>query len=370
MEPKMSKYLHAKGRALGLPIGGTFELTPRCNFNCKMCYVHLTAQEQKARGEELTARRWLDLAQKARDAGTVFLLLTGGEATIRPDFPEIYRELQKMGFILSLNSNGFLLDGDLRRLLIDAPPTRVNISLYGMSNEVYERLCGVAAYDRVIANVRALRQAGVDVRLTMSVTPDNFGDMERVTQTAKEIGAKIIAGAYMFPPLRAHPERVGENFRFCAEEAGQLSAKYDKLRFDPEIFSRRIEALRNGLGIPTEDDEDCDLTAVGEKVNCRAGSTTFWASWDGLLLPCGQMPEPAVKIENGDFLSAWQKLREKTAELRLPKECSDCRIRHACQICAAKCLCETGRTDRKPEYLCRMTRAYLAELLGEKETKI
>lgn len=369
MEPRMSKYLHAKGRALGLPIGGTFELTPRCNFNCKMCYVHLTAQEQKARGEERNADWWLSLAEEARKAGTVFLLLTGGEATIRPDFPEIYREIQKMGFILSLNSNGFLLDGELRRLLIDAPPTRVNISLYGMSNEVYERLCGVPAYDRVIANVRALREAGVDIRLTMSVTPDNAPDMERVMQEAKAIGAKIIASPYMFPPLRAHPERVGENFRFSAEETAYFSAKFDKIRLDPEIFSRRVEALRNGIGVPSEEDEGCNLTAVGEKLNCRAGITTFWTSWDGSLLPCGQMPEPAVRIENGDFLSAWQKLREKTGELRLPSECSTCRIRHACQNCAAKCLCETGRTDRKPDYLCRMTKAYLAEVLGEKETK-
>lgn len=369
MEPKLSKYLHTRGRVLGLPIGGTFELTPRCNFNCKMCYVHLTAQEQKARGEELTAGQWLDLAQRVRDAGTVFLLLTGGEATIRPDFSEIYREIQKMGFILSLNSNGFLLDGDLRRLLIDAPPTRVNISLYGMSNEVYERLCGVAAYDRVIANIRALRQAGVDVRVTMTVTPDNATDMEQVMQEATAIGAKITASPYMFPPLRAHPDRVGENFRFSPEEAGLFAAKFDKLRFEPEIFSRRTEAIAKGLPVDAEDNDDCDLTAVGEKINCRAGSTTFWASWDGFLLPCGQMPEPAVKIENGDFLSAWKKLREKTAELRLPKDCSVCRMRHACQNCAAKCLCETGSTDRKPDYLCRMTRAYLSDLLGEKETK-
>ena len=27
--------------AKGIPISGTFELTPRCNISCKMCYVHL-----------------------------------------------------------------------------------------------------------------------------------------------------------------------------------------------------------------------------------------------------------------------------------------------------------------------------------------
>ena len=31
-----------------IPISGTFELTPRCNFNCRMCYVHL--QPEKSPG--------------------------------------------------------------------------------------------------------------------------------------------------------------------------------------------------------------------------------------------------------------------------------------------------------------------------------
>ena len=43
----LSRYLHSKGTRLGLPISGTFELTPRCNFNCKMCYVHLSEEEQR-----------------------------------------------------------------------------------------------------------------------------------------------------------------------------------------------------------------------------------------------------------------------------------------------------------------------------------
>lgn len=369
MEPKLSKYLHAKGHKLGLPIGGTFELTPRCNFNCKMCYVHLTAAEQRARGRELTAEQWLALAEAAKREGTVFLLLTGGEVTIRPDFPEIYREIQKMGFILSVNSNGYLLDGAVLDMFTEAPPTRVNISLYGTSNETYERLCGIPAYDRVIANIRALRARGIDVRVTMSMTPDNIGDMAAVVREAKNVGAKIIASPYMFPPLRAHPERVGENYRFSPEEAGRFLAEFDRLRFEPDIFRVRAAAVNAGSGVESDED-DCDLSAEGEAVNCRAGSTAFWLSWDGKLLTCGQMPEPSVAIENGDFAAAWRTLREKTAQLRLPPQCAACAERRACQICAAKCLCETGATDRKPEYLCRMTAAFRAAMrdLSTEET--
>ena len=62
-----------------IPISGTFELTPRCNFNCKMCYIHENCNTKKS---ELSLEQWLEIAKKAKEAGTLFLLLTGGEAMV------------------------------------------------------------------------------------------------------------------------------------------------------------------------------------------------------------------------------------------------------------------------------------------------
>ena len=101
--------LLAKGARAGLPVMGTFELTPRCNLQCKMCYIRLTEKEMRPLGRELTATQWLSLAREAVDAGMVFLLLTGGEPLLRKDFPVMYESLAQMGFIISINihANGF-----------------------------------------------------------------------------------------------------------------------------------------------------------------------------------------------------------------------------------------------------------------------
>ena len=104
-EPRLSTYLHARACRTGTPLAGNFELTARCNFNCKMCYVHLTAEEQQRRGRELTA-------DQARSRGMLFLLLTGGEPLIRTDFRYLLTELKKMGLLVSVNSNGSLIDRD------------------------------------------------------------------------------------------------------------------------------------------------------------------------------------------------------------------------------------------------------------------
>jgi hypothetical protein len=38
-----------------IPLSGAFELTPRCNLKCKMCYVRLDKKQLDAMGRELTA---------------------------------------------------------------------------------------------------------------------------------------------------------------------------------------------------------------------------------------------------------------------------------------------------------------------------
>ena len=72
--PYIADYLHNKGRKLGLPIAGNFELTARCNFDCPMCYVQLKQEDVDAQGRELTAQLWIDIARQARDAGMAFAL--------------------------------------------------------------------------------------------------------------------------------------------------------------------------------------------------------------------------------------------------------------------------------------------------------
>lgn len=177
-EPRLSSYLHARACRSGTPLAGNFELTARCNFNCKMCYVHLTAEEQQRRGRELTADQWLAIAEEARSRGMLFLLLTGGEPLIRTDFRYLLTELKKMGLLVSVNSNGSLIDRDWLDFFRHEPPFRFNITLYGGSEETYERLCGRPMFGRVTENIRALRQLGIGVKLNASMTPYNVADME------------------------------------------------------------------------------------------------------------------------------------------------------------------------------------------------
>lgn len=111
VEPRLTQYLFDRASRTLTPLSGTFELSPVCNLACKMCYVRKTPAEVAASPRPPVGLiQWLSIAEQARDAGMLYLLLTGGEPFLWQDFWPLYERLSTMGFLISINSNGTLLD--------------------------------------------------------------------------------------------------------------------------------------------------------------------------------------------------------------------------------------------------------------------
>ena len=356
-EPYMATYLHSKGRRLGLPISGNFELTARCNFDCPMCYVHLKQGDIDAQGKELTTEQWISLAREAKEKGMVFALLTGGEPFVRKDFFEIYEAMKEMGLMVSINSNGSMLSGEIRRRLLENPPNRINISLYGGQNETYQNMCGQPAFDKVTENIRALRGAGVDVSLNLSITPYNYKDLEKIYKISQELDVNVRASSYMYPSIRVNGDQFGCGNRLSAKDAAKCSVQWDRLRFTDDEFQQRALNMKNLVAV---DEPECPID-MENCVSCRAGSSSFWMTWDGRMLPCGMMQHPAAYPLEVGFDAAWNEILEKTKEIRLPAKCKVCSHKEVCAVCAAVCVTETGAFDQVPEYVCEQTKATVEE---------
>ena len=65
VEPMLTEYLHRKASITKTPISGTFELSPLCNMDCKMCYIKMSKEKQESIARLRTNEEWLNLAKQA-----------------------------------------------------------------------------------------------------------------------------------------------------------------------------------------------------------------------------------------------------------------------------------------------------------------
>lgn len=356
-EPIMSGYLHRRALEKGVPVSGTFELTSNCNFNCPMCYVHGSCKKQ----EELSAKEWLSLAEEVKKAGTLFLLLTGGEPLLRKDFEEIYVTLSKMGFLISINSNGSLIE-DFMSVFKKYPPSRINISLYAADRETYKSFCKADKFEKVVSAIEMLKKAQITVRLNSVFTADNYDKAGDIIRFAKEHELQLKPTAYSFPQLRVSGMPGTNAARLSASEAAKCSVESDILRFDTETFVRR------GKQLLEKADENTDTDAYTH-IRCRAGRCSYWITCDGKMRPCGMMTKPETYPLQTGFKRAWEELMEQVRGITLAHECSVCENRVSCPVCAAMCLAETGSFNKKPEYICSMFK-HTCELTEKQLLKI
>lgn len=370
VEPVITEYLHIKASRLGIPLNGTFELTPLCNMNCRMCYVRMDRKQQEAVRPLRTAEEWLVLGEEAKERGMTYLLLTGGEPFMRPDFRQIMQGLHRMGFVLSINSNGTMINEETVEWLKETPPVRINITLYGASDETYGRLCqNPRGFTQVTKAIHLLKEAGILVKLNCSVTPYNAEDLEQIFSFAEKEKLVVQATSYMFPPLRRDASKVGWNDRFSAEESARQEAWINVYQNGREVYLKYMES-EEMAALSGDIEEDCMMVGEedrdedthekeGDRIRCRAGKCSFWVTWDGRFLPCGMLPgENALNVFEAGFDAAWEQTQAEAAAIRLPVRCSTCSLKDKCRACAAMVYTESGNYHDVPLYRCQMAHAY------------
>ena len=102
--------VHQRLAGKRIPIGGSIELTQRCNNKCVHCYNNLAAGDNAALESELSLDEHCRIIDEIADFGCLWLLLTGGEIFLRRDFLDIYSYAKQKGLLVTLFTNGTLIN--------------------------------------------------------------------------------------------------------------------------------------------------------------------------------------------------------------------------------------------------------------------
>ena len=341
----LSEHLDRKARLKGVPVFGQFELTPMCNFDCRMCYVHLDA-EQLANQKVLTVETWKDLMHQAWEAGMIHVTLTGGECLAYPGFDELYLYLLSLGCDISVLTNGYLLDDRRIEFFRQHRPAMIQVTLYGWNDDVYERVTGRRAFSTVAENARKAIAAGLRVRL--NITPSSFlgEDALETLRFAKTLTPMVTINTNIFAPR---------------EETGRSQQQDNP---DAELFVRIFRLMNELEGRETKEIEAEKLPPAGGPshecdkcgLQCGGGRSGFVMNWKGMLTPCNRLDRVCADALKDGVREAWAKVNHEAVNWPRVPECQGCAYEDVCNNCAATVLQFGGEPGKQPTALCERTK--------------
>lgn len=357
----IARILIDRAREARQAINATFELLPVCNLDCKMCFIRTDMETVKKKGGLIPVEKWLDLAKEMQEYGVLFLLLTGGEVFLYPQFRYLYEQLCLMGFSITINTNGTMIDEETVQWLKNYPPKCVSMSLYGASNETYKALCGrPGMFDRVDHAVELMQEAGIEVEFKMLLTPLNVHDMKDCGAYCRRRNINLEMTTYAFPPAR-NADR-GDPIRFLPQEAVEYLFEINRMASSEKEYDDTILAHLKKYA------SKCNVPGCQKYgFSCTAANTACWINWQGKMTGCGMLNEPySLPFEVG-FEKAWEELKEKSDMTKLCTDCSFCDMRAVCTVCPASSYAETGNIAGRSDYHCQMTKYQLERMIDYAE---
>lgn len=339
-------FFEFSSRNKGIPLHGTFELTPLCNLNCKMCYVHLNS-EQFDKAQLLPLSTWKYFIDEAYECGMRKASLTGGECLTHPLFDDIYLYLHNKGVRINVLTNGILLDESRVEFFKKHCPKSIQVTVYGSSNEAYEKVTGIRAFDVVEKNVLLAKNAGLKIKI--AITPSRFmlGDFEAVLETVDRLGVPYSVNAFLTTP-RKNTGR--ENEDVSVEDYIKIYKKRNELRhYDDEPFT--ID--------PAELPEPSSSSVCHQGLRCGAGRSAFLIKHDGTMAPCLSLHDITSYPLVVGFRQAWREINNIANSYLRPAECDDCYYYSVCLKCVSlhKNAPEKGHCDPR---ICDRTKKMIA----------
>ncbi len=151
-----------------------WNLIRRCNLTCKHCYT--TSADIDFKGE-LTTDEVFTVMEDLRRFKVPMLILSGGEPLLRPDIFEVSQYAKELGFMLSLSTNGTLIDESNIDRIEAANYDYVGISLDGIgaTHDSFRQKEG--SFDASVRGIELCKQRGIKVGIRFTLTLDNYKDL-------------------------------------------------------------------------------------------------------------------------------------------------------------------------------------------------
>jgi radical SAM protein with 4Fe4S-binding SPASM domain len=341
---EFSADLHQRQGGERVPLQVSIEVTRRCPLECLHCYNNLPMGDMEAKRRELSKEEHFKMLDELVEMGCFWLLYTGGEIFARKDFLEIYTYAKKKGFLITLFTNGTIINEQIADYLVEWPPFAIEITLYGRTRETYEALTAVpGSYDRCLHGIKLLKERGLPLKLKTVATSINKHEVLAMRQFAEEdLGVEFKVDGQINPRIDCSQSPLA--VRLTPEEVVALDMCAPK-------------AMNEYRRLAKHDSENPPNLSQSDTVYfCGGGMNSFAINAHGEIGICVISQQDTFDIREAGVKRVWE---ESLLQLRKRKrtrvtKCIQCRIQSLCGMCPANGEMENGDKESPVDFLCHV----------------
>jgi MoaA/NifB/PqqE/SkfB family radical SAM enzyme len=172
---------------LRAPLYVAWQITNECNFACLHCIEE--SGPGKAFHDELNREQVFDILRQIVDDEVPYMSFSGGGPMLHPDFFDMVEYVCEHGVQLKIETNGHYLTPEACARLKRFGVKAVQVSLDGASPETFNKMRVRGDFDRTVAGIRNLHNAGVPIEINYSPTSFSAHEVGRAVDLAYELGA-------------------------------------------------------------------------------------------------------------------------------------------------------------------------------------
>jgi MoaA/NifB/PqqE/SkfB family radical SAM enzyme len=315
------------------------ELTQKCNFSCPHCYL-----PNKKKINTLSLNQWKSILKELKSRGIIWLGISGGEPLLYPDFCSLYSYAKQLGFVVTVFTNASLLDKQTLDLLNKKLPYAVEVTVNGLSQEVFGQVTGAPKlWEKTFENIKLLKKYSIPTVIKTNLLTINTGELPAIKSWSQSIfGPKRFKYDYVIFPRRdgdVSPCGLRVDFRTLRKT----------LQHDPDL-NREFQAFLKAKIVENKfwpKMYRCNSCLNGVFVDCQ-GKIKFCLFSD---IDCG-------RVSTSGF-AFYDKFTDKLLNIKSKGDCAGCRQRNICFWCPQAARLEIGSVHKKIPYYCRLTKEFI-----------
>lgn len=308
------------------------EITNACNFRCPHCYVD-------KHNKYLSFEEIKEFADELYDLNCNSITLTGGEVFTHLEFGKIYEYLYTKGFLISLNTNGSLINEKILKLFDLMPPNIVEISLYGYDEETYNNFTKCKnCFEKVVENVKKLKEHGIEVKLKNVITNSNKNHFIKIKDVASREGCQFRSDYISFPQINKNGQVLNPE-QINIENVMQYLSNFSSCE---EYYLRLFSTSKN----------------TNKVFKCKKKDDNFFMNVDKNICFCICMQSNCLQYQNGQLAEALIELRKyKNLVYRKDAKCKNCKYAPLCRYCPGKFEMSTHDFQTPHQWFCDLGQA-------------